>query len=277
MIRNLPENQGSSLKFFHASRIIVILSAVALFVACGGRQVSKHSVKRGKGFYYTVKPGETLWQIALSNKVNAQQIAEWNNIQDPNKVSAGMRIYVPKTRTGGSRTGKFDAPLSFDRDRFRWPVNGPVVSGFGMRNGNRHDGVDIKAKTGTPIHAAADGEVVYVGSLRGYGNLIILRHADRYYTTYAHNSRNLTSVGKHVKAGEVIGLVGATGRATGPHLHFEARLGATARNPLFFMPAENNANFNVASNAKQSFKHFTARPEKKSNNKNMDKRHYSKR
>jgi murein DD-endopeptidase MepM/ murein hydrolase activator NlpD len=253
--------------------IIVILLMLS---ACGGRQVAKYSAKPGKGFYYTVKPGETLWQIASVHKVTAQQIAEWNNIQDPDKVAAGMRIFVPKTRAGGARSGKFDAPLAFDRDRFRWPVKGSVISGFGMRDGNRHDGVDIKASSGAPIYAAADGEVVYSGNLRGYGNLIILRHADRYYTTYAHNQKNLVAVGRHVTAGEKIALVGATGRATGPHLHFEVRLGATSRNPLFFMPAENNAEERDVRVATGKFKKFDrSKMEKKradrKKNKKIDK------
>lgn len=227
------------------TRILFMGMALLVLNACGGKQPAKYGSKPGskpgKGFYTVVKPGETLWQVARANKVTAQQIAEWNNIQDPDKVAAGMRVYIPKTHASESRGRKFDDPLSFDRDHFRWPVNGTVMSGFGMRDGNRHDGVDIKGATGTPIHAASDGEVVYNGNLRGYGNLIILRHSDRYYTTYAHNQKNLAAVGKHVKSGDVIALLGATGRATGPHLHFEVRLGATARNPLFFMPTENNA------------------------------------
>lgn len=221
---------------------ITLILIVGLVSACGGRQVPKFSAKSGKGAYYTVKSGDTLWEIAATHKVTAQQIAEWNNIQDPDKASPGMRLFIPKTRAGsGAKRGKYDAPLAFDRDRFQWPVPGSVISGFGMRDGNRHDGLDIKAPSGTPIYAAADGEVVYKGNLRGYGNLIILRHADRHYTTYAHNQKNLVKMGQHMKAGQVIALVGSTGRATGPHLHFEVRVGATARNPLFFMPTENNA------------------------------------
>ncbi len=234
----------------------VVIGMVFVLASCGGRQPARYGGRPGKGFFITVKPGETLWQIARLNKVTAQQIAEWNNIQDPDKVGAGMRIYIPKTRVAASRSRKFDDPLAFDRDRFRWPVRGTVISGFGMRDGNRHDGVDIKAGSGTPIHAASDGEVVYGGHLRGYGNLMIIRHADRYYTTYAHNQKNLVAVGRHVKAGEVIALVGSTGRATGPHLHFEVRLGATARNPLFFMPTENNAEDDTAAVGKRRFKKF---------------------
>lgn len=223
------------------ARVLFMGMIFIVMTSCGGKQPAKYGSKTGKGFYTTVKPGETLWQIARANKVTAQQIAEWNNIQDPDKVAAGMRVYIPKTRASANRSQKFDDPLAFDRDRFRWPVKGAVVSRFGMREGNRHDGVDIKASSGTPINAAADGEVVFSGNLRGYGNLIIIRHEGRYYTTYGHNQKNLASVGKQVKAGDLIALVGATGRATGPHLHFEVRLGATARNPLFFMPTENNA------------------------------------
>lgn len=223
------------------ARILVMGMILIGVASCGGRQPAKHGSKPTKGFYTIVKPGETLWQIARTHQVTAQQIAEWNNVQDPDKVAAGMRIYIPKTRASASHSRKFDDPLAFDRDRFRWPVKGSVISGFGMRNGNRHDGVDIKAASGTSILAAADGDVVFSGNLRGYGNLIIIRHEGRYYTTYGHNQKNLAAVGKHVKAGDLIALVGATGRATGPHLHFEVRLGATARNPLFFMPTENNA------------------------------------
>lgn len=250
------------------ARILVMGMTLIVLTSCGGKQPAKYGGKPSKGFYTIVKPGETLWQIARANKVTAQQIAEWNNLQDPDKVAAGMRVFIPKTRASASSSRKFDDPLAFDRDRFRWPVQGSVISGFGMRNGNRHDGVDIKASSGTPIHAAADGDVVFSGNLRGYGNLIIIRHEDRYYTTYGHNSKNMVSVGKHVKEGDLIALVGATGRATGPHLHFEVRLGATSRNPLFFMPTENNAatgNIAKKGDRKKVAQH---KPEKK---KKMDK------
>lgn len=227
--------------------LIILALGLGLMACAGGRHPKKYDGKKQKGFYTTVKTGETLWEIARENRVTAQQIAEWNNIQDPDRIRAGMRIFVPKTRAGQGNSGSYDAPLSFDRSRFNWPVRGNVMSGFGMRDGNHHDGIDIKAASGTPIYAASDGTVVYVGNLRGYGNLVIIRHADRFHTTYAHNQKNMVKVNQRVDTGATIALVGSTGRSSGPHLHFEVRLGATPRNPLFFLPTENNAGSNVAS------------------------------
>ncbi len=100
-----------------------------------------------------------------------------------------------------------------------------------------HDGIDIGAKPGSPVVAAADGTVVYADNrLAGYGNLIIVRHRDNLFTAYAHNRRNLVHQGDKVRSGQKIALVGRTGRATGPHLHFEVRRGTTPVDPLLYLP-----------------------------------------
>jgi len=124
-----------------------------------------------------------------------------------------------------------------DRDasqaRFVWPVRGPVISRFGShRFSGRHDGVDIKAPRGTPIHAAAPGTVTFSGRQSSYGRIVKIAHADGLSTVYAHNSANLVRTGDHVKAGTVIGAVGHTGRATTNHVHFEVRRKGVAKNPL---------------------------------------------
>lgn len=129
-------------------------------------------------------------------------------------------------------------PSAEQKKMFRWPLDaGIVMSGFGIRRGRRHDGVDISAKGGTPIKAAADGKVVFSGRMRGYGNLIVMKHEDDYFTAYAHNRRNLAKKGRKVKQGEVIAQVGRTGRATGNHVHFEVRKGQKAMDPMNFLPA----------------------------------------
>lgn len=116
--------------------------------------------------------------------------------------------------------------------RFAWPVRGVLFSPYGMRGGRLHAGLDISAPAGTPVRAAAAGVVTYSDStVRGYGNMVLIDHGNGFVTAYAHNSENLVSPGARVAQGEVIALVGATGNATGPHVHFEVRRGGRTVNP----------------------------------------------
>ena len=116
-----------------------------------------------------------------------------------------------------------------------WPVSGPVVSGYGMRWGRLHEGIDITASTGTPIWAAAAGTVIYAGWLGGYGNLVVVDHGNGLATAYAHASAILVSVGQSVAQGETVSLVGSTGNSSGPHLHFEVRVNGVAVDPLLYL------------------------------------------
>ena len=106
-----------------------------------------------------------------------------------------------------------------------------VISPYGKRGRRSHSGVDIKTKDRDSIYAAFDGEVVFSKPYYGYGNLVRIKHANGLETYYSHNSANFVKEGQHVKAGQVIALVGQTGRATTPHLHFEIRVNGKARNP----------------------------------------------
>jgi murein DD-endopeptidase MepM/ murein hydrolase activator NlpD len=121
---------------------------------------------------------------------------------------------------------------------FIWPVRGPITSPFGMRTDPvtgryaLHSGIDIGVDYGTPIRAAADGLIIYVGWYGGYGNLITIDNGDSYSTLYAHCSAMYVSVNQRVQRGQVIGAVGATGYATGPHLHFEIRKNGVPIDPL---------------------------------------------
>jgi murein DD-endopeptidase MepM/ murein hydrolase activator NlpD len=117
-----------------------------------------------------------------------------------------------------------------------WPVDGPVSSPFGKREGKMHDGIDLAVATDTPVRAACDGVVAYAGNgLRGYGNLVILKHADMLATVYAHNRELLVKEGQAVKRGQAIARSGQTGKASAPHLHFEVRKDSIARNPLGYL------------------------------------------
>ena len=115
-----------------------------------------------------------------------------------------------------------------------WPVNGPVVSPFGMRWGRLHAGIDIGVGYGTPIHAAASGTVIFAGWMGGYGNFVIIDHGGGLSTGYAHQSSIAVGSGS-VSQGQVIGYVGCTGHCFGPHLHFEVRINGTPVDPLGYL------------------------------------------
>ncbi len=122
-------------------------------------------------------------------------------------------------------------------DKFVWPVSGPVVSSYGPRQGGLHnDGINIKAPKGAPVRAADNGVVAYAGSeLKGFGNLVLIRHADRWMTAYAHMDRVLVKSGQKVRQGESIGAVGDSGSVDSPQLHFEVRRGSEALNPVPYL------------------------------------------
>jgi murein DD-endopeptidase MepM/ murein hydrolase activator NlpD len=116
-----------------------------------------------------------------------------------------------------------------------WPVSGPVVSGFGMRWGRMHEGIDITCATGTPVHAAGAGTVIWAGWRGGYGNLVVVDHGGGLSTAYAHNSSYASSVGQSVARGQVIAYAGSTGNSSGPHVHFEVRVNGNAVDPLGYL------------------------------------------
>jgi murein DD-endopeptidase MepM/ murein hydrolase activator NlpD len=120
---------------------------------------------------------------------------------------------------------------------FRWPVRGRVSEGFGPRpNGGQNDGINVTVPQGTPIKSAEDGVVAYAGNeLKGYGNLVLIRHSNGFVTAYAHASELTVKKGEQVKRGQVIGKTGATGNVTAPQLHFEVRKGATPVDPMQYL------------------------------------------
>ena len=192
---------------------------------------------------HTVKKGETLALIARTYGVDYRDIAKRNGIKKPYTIYVGQRLIIRGGATAhqastskGTRSPTVAAP-STKKFKLMWPVKGVLTSKFGPRKGRMHDGIDIAAKVGVPIYAAAAGEVVYADNkLTGYGNLIIIRHNNNMFTAYAHNSRNFVSSGDKVRQGQHIANVGETGRATGPHVHFELRRGETAINPIPYLP-----------------------------------------
>jgi murein DD-endopeptidase MepM/ murein hydrolase activator NlpD len=126
-------------------------------------------------------------------------------------------------------------PIRQGSGNFIWPVNGPIVSGFGMRWGRLHAGVDIAVPSGTPIRAAASGRVAMAGWMGGYGQYTCIQHGGGIATCYAHQSSIGVGAGASVSQGQVIGSVGCTGRCFGDHLHFEVRVGGSPVNPMGYL------------------------------------------
>ncbi|NMB75162.1 MAG: peptidoglycan DD-metalloendopeptidase family protein [Myxococcales bacterium] len=197
-----------------------------------------------EGIYHEVRQGETLISICRGYGADLQEVAEINGIEDPSSIRVGDRVFIPDAAAPRSPTHS-EAHAQETRDEvfiqrfpgeFIWPVDGVVTSRFGIRWGKRHDGIDIAAPEGTPVLAAAAGTVLFAGSEGGYGKLIILQHEKNMITIYAHNRELVVRESETVRQGQKIAEVGQTGRATGPHVHFEIREGRTPRNPLFFLP-----------------------------------------
>ena len=171
--------------------------------------------------------------VALSKTRKVPSANTPTATQAPRRNSR-VRVATPKSTRRSSRIVR---PPTHSRGQpFVWPVRGKITAKFDPRHDSLNDGIDIAAPSGTPIRATLPGEVIYSDKLRGYGNLIILRHRDSYASVYAHNRRNLVRKGQKVTRRQVIAEVGATGRVTTPHLHFEIRRGNIARDPLSYLP-----------------------------------------
>jgi biotin carboxyl carrier protein len=156
----------------------------------------------------------------------------------------GERSVAEEAREEGSGAAPAGAAAPATHGgRFPWPVRGPIVASYGSTaNGGRNDGINIAAPRGTPIRAIAAGEVAYAGNeLRGYGNLVLIKHDDGWISAYAHCDQLLVKKGDKVAAGQVIAKVGTTGGVSEPQLHFELRRGKRAVDPREFLAPASSA------------------------------------
>jgi murein DD-endopeptidase MepM/ murein hydrolase activator NlpD len=164
--------------------------------------------------------------LADARETREEYLAEVDGLE---AQSAALGAQIQAAQSGESSTGAVSSAGLI------WPVNGPVTSGFGMRWGRMHTGIDIAVPTGTPVHASASGTVVYAGWMSGYGYLVAIDHGNGLATAYAHNSSLLVAVGQHVAQGDTISLSGSTGHSTGPHVHFEVRVNGVPVDPLLYL------------------------------------------
>jgi murein DD-endopeptidase MepM/ murein hydrolase activator NlpD len=158
---------------------------------------------------------------------------------EPSQPAATARVArsEPEPQQTASADATKKAEPAGGIPQFRWPVKGRIIAGFGREpNGTQNDGINLSVPVGTPIKAADDGVVAYAGNeLKGYGNLVLIRHADHFVTAYANNSKLLVHRGEHVRRGQVIARSGQTGNVTSPQLHFEIRRGSRPVDPSKYL------------------------------------------
>ncbi len=208
----------------------------------------------GKPGYYTVKPGDTLIRIGLENGQPWRDVARWNGLTNPDLIEAGqvLRVAPPNQEVASAKPAASPsaapatsaapakpaaaaaADVPDDSLGFQWPVKGNLIAGFDEA---KNKGLDIAGKAGDPVYASADGRVVYAGSgLRGYGNLIILKHNNTYLTAYAHNQTLLVKEDQAIKRGQKIAEMGSSD-ADQVKLHFEIRRQGKPVDPAKYLPA----------------------------------------
>jgi lipoprotein NlpD len=246
------------------SLIALIASSLLLIVGCSTPRTKPAGVIDRSGSspepappgYYRVKKGDTLGFIALDNGQALRDITQWNTAANPSfnpnvievgdliivKPPAGSKAAKAPEKKSTPTTDKTDAPTSTPEPtkpdvvaepgiRLSWPAKGKVTGEFNETN----KGIDIAGKVGEPVLAAADGKVVYAGnSLRGYGNLVIVKHDNTYLTAYAHNSKLLVKEGDAVRKGQKIAEMGDTDTSS-PKLHFELRVNGKPVNPTPYL------------------------------------------
>jgi lipoprotein NlpD len=213
--------------------------------------------------YYTVKPGDTLIRIGLDHGQNWRDIIRWNNIENPNVIEVGQVLKITPPAADPNQEVAIAKPVqlgtvsntteekkntpaaeqpsaismrsegSDESFQLIWPAQGPVSSSF---DDSKNKGIDISGKAGDPVLAAADGKVVYSGAgLRGYGNLIIVKHSNTYLTAYAHNQTLLAREDQSVKKGQKIAEMGNSDSEQ-VKLHFELRRMGKPVDPVKYLP-----------------------------------------
>jgi len=209
---------------------------------------------------HIVNRGDTLMSIARRNHVPVGELARANNLDQSAKLSLGMKLTVPgsKSAAGGppqaARLAQATSNVAEEKPvveqasikpneatgalpTFRWPVRGKVITSYGAKtNGKSNDGINLAVPEGTPVKAAEDGVVAYSGNeLKGYGNLVLVRHSNGYVTAYAHASELMVKRGDTIKRGQIIAKSGQSGEVGSPQLHFEIRKGSSPVDPLQFL------------------------------------------
>ncbi len=199
---------------------------------------------------HRVQAGDTVYGVARRYGIDPSQIVSLNRIAAPYAIAPGQSLALPAIATSNTAArvqpaaapatrslAAIPAPPPRASGKFLWPVRGRTIAGYGRKKSGLHnDGINIAAPRGAPVHAAENGVVAYAGNeLRGFGNLILVKHAGGWVTAYAHNQDFLVKRGQTVRRGQPIARIGSTGNVATPQLHFEIRKGSRSVDPTRFL------------------------------------------
>lgn len=187
-----------------------------------------------------LKAGENISSIASRFSVNVSEVLKYNTVRDPKTLKPGDKLYIPNPNFSLQQMPQKSPAVR--PGGYIWPATYMIVNsefGFRMHPIHKrrifHEGIDIGGGRGSTVFAVADGRVSFVGWMRGYGKIVVIRHSDGITTRYAHLSSTRVSRGQRVEQGQMIGVIGATGLATGPNLHFEVRKNGLPQDPLTYL------------------------------------------
>ena len=185
---------------------------------------------------HVVVPGDTMFDLADRYGLDLETLAGANSEKNLDLLEVGDLLHIPTANNirVAQLTSQPSRSLSTSK-LMKWPIEGTITSSFGWRKAGYHHGIDIANKIGTPIRAAAAGTVSFTGYKSVYGLTVIVDHPDGKQTLYAHAQKTFVRKGEQVKQGDTIAAVGMTGVTTGPHVHFEVRVGTRASDPISYL------------------------------------------
>lgn len=230
--------------------LVVALSLVAGCRTTDEKRAAPEPLAPGEeppGTWYEVRRGDTLWSLSRRHGLTPDEVAEVNGIQTSDTLVPGQLLFLPGASEaplheqpsdgGAGRAARETPPALAGSASLAWPLDGGVLlRDYSNEGPVPYEGLMLAAPSGTPVLAAADGEVLHVGSEGAYGTMVLVRHAGDLVTIYAHVDDVKVRAGERVRRGQAIASVGTSGRTESPQLHFQVRSGRTPVDPLTVLP-----------------------------------------